>query len=63
MEPATEALQNHNFSRSKASSQEHDSGTPLPTPEDLLAQQQFAQSVPVIEREGANPLWNRALQK
>lgn len=32
--------------------QEIDADKPAPTPEERRAQQQFAQSVPVIEREG-----------
>lgn len=63
MEAASNTLQNHNFRRANTSSPESEAGAPSPSADELLAQQQFAQSIPIIEREGANPLWNRALQK
>lgn len=36
---------------------------PVLSSEDLIAQQQFAQSIPVIEREGKHQLWIKAQQK
>lgn len=40
-----------------------ESTKPVLSSEDLIAQQQFAQSVPVIEREGKHQLWIKAQQK
>lgn len=44
---------------------QHDADTskPLLSADDLVAQQQFAESIPVIEREGNNILWVKAQQK
>lgn len=36
---------------------------PVLSSDDLIAQQQFAESIPVIEREGKHMLWINAQQK